>query len=52
MAPSELKELKEQLKDLIDKGFNRTSISPWGAQVLFLRNIDGSLRMCVDFNCE
>ncbi|KAH0644931.1 hypothetical protein KY284_032815 [Solanum tuberosum] len=29
MAPDELKELKEQLKDLLDKGFIRPSISPW-----------------------
>ena len=28
MDPTELKELKEQLKDLLDKGFMRTSISP------------------------
>ena len=28
MASSELKELKEQLQDLLDKGFIRPSISP------------------------
>ena len=28
MAPAELKELKEQLKDLLDKGFIRPSSSP------------------------
>ena len=28
MAPTELKELKEQLKDLLDKGFIRLSILP------------------------
>ena len=28
MAPAELKELKEQLEDLIKKGFIRPSISP------------------------
>ncbi|KAH0633421.1 hypothetical protein KY284_036207 [Solanum tuberosum] len=37
MAPTELKELKEQLKDLLDKGFIRPSISPWGAPVLFVK---------------
>ncbi|KAH0727836.1 hypothetical protein KY290_003558 [Solanum tuberosum] len=31
MAPSKLMELKEQLKDLLDKGFIQPSISPWGA---------------------
>ena len=49
MAPAELKELKEQLKDLIDKGFIRPSISPWGALVLFVRKKDGSHRMCIDY---
>ncbi|MDE0547697.1 hypothetical protein, partial [Microbacterium sp. C7(2022)] len=37
MAPVELKELKEQLKDLLEKGFIRPSKSPWGALVLFVR---------------
>ncbi|KAH0655125.1 hypothetical protein KY290_030926 [Solanum tuberosum] len=49
MAPAELKELKEQLKDLLDKGFIRLSISPWGAPVLFVKKKDGSLRMCIDY---
>ncbi|WMV18712.1 hypothetical protein MTR67_012097 [Solanum verrucosum] len=49
MAPAELKELKEQLRDLLDKGFIRQSISPWGAPVLFVRKKDGSLHMCIDF---
>ncbi|VVA23916.1 PREDICTED: retrotransposon, partial [Prunus dulcis] len=37
MAPAELKELKVQLQELVDKGFIRPSFSPWGAPVLFLR---------------
>ncbi|KAI5316249.1 hypothetical protein L3X38_045425 [Prunus dulcis] len=37
MAPVELKELKVQLQELVDKGFIRPSFSPWGAPVLFLR---------------
>ncbi|KAH0698841.1 hypothetical protein KY284_013056 [Solanum tuberosum] len=49
MAPAELKELKEQLKDLLDKGFIRPSISPWGAPVFFVKKKDGSLRMCNDY---
>ena len=32
MDPIELKELKEQLKDLLDKGFIKPNISPWGHQ--------------------
>ena len=49
MSPAELKELKERLKDLLDKGFIRSSISPWGAPVLFVRKKDGSLRICIDY---
>ncbi|KAH0654413.1 hypothetical protein KY289_032091 [Solanum tuberosum] len=45
MDPYELKELKEQLKDLLDKGFITPSISPWGAPVLFVKKKDGSLRI-------
>nr|XP_009800237.1 PREDICTED: uncharacterized protein LOC104246173 [Nicotiana sylvestris] len=45
MAPAKLRELKEQLKDLLNKGFIRPSTSPWGALVLFVRKKDGSLRM-------
>ena len=49
MTPAELKELKEQVKDLLDKGFIRPSISPWGAPVLFVKKKYGSLRMCIDY---
>uniref|UniRef100_A0A1S4BAS6 RNA-directed DNA polymerase homolog n=1 Tax=Nicotiana tabacum TaxID=4097 RepID=A0A1S4BAS6_TOBAC len=44
MAPTELNELREQLKDLLDKGFIRPSVSPWGASVLFVKKKDGSHR--------
>ncbi|WRX31000.1 Reverse transcriptase [Theobroma cacao] len=46
MAPTELKELKYQLEDLLDKGFIRPNVSPWGAPVLFVNKKDGSLRLC------
>ena len=49
MASSKLKELKEQLQDLLDKGFIRPSISPWGAPMLFFKKKDGSMRMCIDY---
>ena len=49
MALAELKELKEQLKDLLYKGFIRPSISPWSAPVLFVKKKDGSFRMCIDY---
>ncbi|XP_075095260.1 uncharacterized protein LOC142173546 [Nicotiana tabacum] len=49
MAQAELKELKVQLKDLLDKGFISPSVSPWGTPVLFFRKKDVSLRMCIDY---
>ena len=49
MAPIEHKELKEQLKDLLDKGFIRPSISAWGAPVLFAKKKNGSLIMCINY---
>ena len=49
MAPAELKELKEQLQELLDKGFIRPSVSPWGAPVLFVKKKDGSFRLCIDY---
>nr|GFA69861.1 retrotransposon protein, putative, Ty3-gypsy subclass [Tanacetum cinerariifolium] len=49
LAPSEMKELSEQLQELSEKGFIRPSSSPWGAPVLFVKKKDGSLRMCIDY---
>ncbi|GJW17688.1 putative reverse transcriptase domain-containing protein [Tanacetum coccineum] len=42
LAPSEMKELSDQLQELSDKGFIRPSSSPWGAPVLFVTKKDGS----------
>nr|GFD17161.1 putative reverse transcriptase domain-containing protein [Tanacetum cinerariifolium] len=49
LAPSEMKELSDQLKELADKGFIRPSSSPWGAPVLFVKKKDGSLRMYINY---
>ncbi|TYJ96573.1 retrotransposon protein, putative, Ty3-gypsy subclass [Cucumis melo var. makuwa] len=49
MAPSELKEMKVQLQELVDKGYIRPSVSPWGAPVLFVKKKDGTLRLCIDY---
>nr|GFA15048.1 putative reverse transcriptase domain-containing protein [Tanacetum cinerariifolium] len=49
LAPSEMKDLAEHLKELSDKGFIRPSSSPWGAPVLFVKKKDGSFRMCIDY---
>ena len=49
MAPFKLKELRLQLQELLDKGFIRPNVSPWGAPVLFMKKKDGTLRMCIDY---
>ncbi|TYK11888.1 ty3-gypsy retrotransposon protein [Cucumis melo var. makuwa] len=49
MAQAELKELKVQLQELLDKGFIRPSVSPWCAPVLFVKKKDGSMRLCIDY---
>ncbi|GKF19320.1 hypothetical protein Tco_0067958, partial [Tanacetum coccineum] len=49
LAPSEIKELSEQLQELSNKGFIRPSSSPWGAPVLFVKKKDGSFRMCIGY---
>ena len=49
MAPRQLKELKSQLQEILDKGFIRPSVSPWGSPVLFVKKKDDTLRMCIDY---
>jgi hypothetical protein len=49
MSPGELKELKIQLQGLLDKGYIRPSISPWGCSALFVEKKDKELHLCVDY---
>nr|GEV83767.1 putative reverse transcriptase domain-containing protein [Tanacetum cinerariifolium] len=49
LATSKLEELSRQLKELQEKGFIRPSSLPWGAPVLFVKKMDGSFRMCIDY---
>ena len=49
MTPTELKELKTQLQDILDKGFIQPSVSPLGAPILFVKKKDGTLRMCIGY---
>nr|GFD40797.1 putative reverse transcriptase domain, aspartic peptidase domain protein [Tanacetum cinerariifolium] len=49
MAPIELKELRDQLQELLERGFIRPSVSPWGAPVLFVKKKDGGMRLCIDY---
>ena len=49
MDPLELKDLKLQLQELLEKGFILPNVSPWGAPVLFVKKKDGTLRLCIDY---
>ena len=49
MAATELKELKTQLQDLVDKGFIQPSVSPWDILILFVKKKDETLRLCIDY---
>jgi hypothetical protein len=50
MVANQLVELKEQLQELLDKGYIRPSASPWGAPVIFVPKKDGTQRMCIDYH--
>jgi hypothetical protein len=49
MTAPELCELQMQLKELLDLGLIRPSVSPWGTPVIFVKKKDGSLRLCIDY---
>ena len=49
MVPTELKEVRSQVQELMDKGFIQPSVSHWGALILFLKKKDDTLRMCIDY---
>jgi hypothetical protein len=49
MTANQLAELKEQLQELLDKGYIYPSASPWGAPVIFVLKKDGMQRMCIDY---
>jgi hypothetical protein len=49
MGMPELNELQMKLEELLKKGYIFPSVSPWGAPILFVKNKDGMLRICIDF---
>ena len=49
MSTPELVELKFQLKEMLDKGYIKPSVSPWGAPMLFVKKKDDTLRLCIDY---
>jgi len=50
MTVIDLAELKEQIRELLDKGYIKPSASPWGSPVLFMKKKDGTMRMCIDYH--
>jgi hypothetical protein len=49
MTTLELAELKEHIKELLEKGFICPSSSPWGAPVIFVPKKDRTQRLCMDY---
>lgn len=49
MSTTELVELKLQVKEMLEKGYIRPSLSPWDALILCLKKKDGNLRLCIDY---
>lgn len=49
MNTPKLVELKLQFKEMLDKGYIRPSVSPWGALVLFVEKKDDTLKLCIDY---
>ncbi|GBG60106.1 hypothetical protein CBR_g3350 [Chara braunii] len=49
MSPGEVDELRCQLKELVEKGWIRPSVSPYGSPMLFVPKKEGALRMCIDY---
>jgi hypothetical protein len=50
MTTPELAELKEHIKELLEKGFICPSSSPWGALVIFIPKKDGTQRLCMGYH--
>jgi hypothetical protein len=49
MSTQELRELRMQLKELLNLGLIRPSVSPSGVSVIFIRKKDGSWRICSEY---
>jgi hypothetical protein len=50
MATQQLVELKEHIKELLEKGYIHRSSSPWGAPMIFILKKDGTQRLCMDYH--
>lgn len=49
MKTPEMVELNLQLREMLDKGYIRSGVSPWGAPFLFVRKKYGTPILCIDY---
>ena len=49
MSTPEMIDPNMQLQELLEKGYARPSVSPWGPPVLFVKKKHGTLRLCIDY---
>jgi hypothetical protein len=49
MATLELAEMKEHIKELLEKGFIHPNSSSWGDPVIFVPKKNGTQRLCMDY---
>lgn len=49
VSPLELREEEKQIGDLPSRGLIRPSTSPFGSPILFVRKMDGSMHMVIDY---
>ena len=49
MSTPKMVELKMQLQELLEKKYIKTSVSPWGAPVLFVKKKYDKLSLCIDY---
>lgn len=42
-------EIEEAIKELLDMGFIRPSMSPFASSVVLVKKNDGTMRMCIDY---
>jgi hypothetical protein len=50
MTTIELAELKEHIRELLEKGFIHPSSSPWRAPMIFVSKKDGTERLCMNYD--
>jgi hypothetical protein len=49
LSHAERAELNGHLKDAMEAGLIRSSYNEFGSPILFVRQADGSLRLCIDY---